>query len=225
MTTLKPTPAFRRGSLFIALGVLAMATLALPAYSQSYYGGVRGTVLDQNGGALTGAKVTLVNQGTNEQRAAVTGSAGDFVFSEVIPGTYSIAAEAPGFKKFEQKGIIVGTQQQVSVDAKLQVGQVTESIEVTEAVPLVEASNASQGQVLDNQKLTDLPNLGRNPFMLSKLAQNVVPGGQPGLQSHGRPERLFADLHRRRTGSRQQLPDRWRSDHRRHQSRHHHSLA
>ena len=179
MTTSRPSPAFRRASLLMALGVFATATLALPAYSQSYYGGVRGTVLDQNGGALTGAKVTLLNQGTNEQRAAVTGSAGDFVFSEVIPGTYSVAAEAPGFKKFEQKGIIVGTQQQVSVDAKLQVGQVTESIEVSESVSLVEASNASQGQVIDNQKLTDLPNLGRNPFMMSKLAQNVVPVGNP----------------------------------------------
>ncbi len=74
---------------------------------------------------------------------------------------------------------MVGTQQQVSVDAKLQLGQVTESIEVTGEVSLVEEQNASQGQVIDNQKLTELPNLGRNPFMLSKLAQNVVPVGNP----------------------------------------------
>ncbi len=73
MTTSRPSPAFRRASLFMALGVFATATLALPAYSQSYYGGVRGTVLDQNGGASTGAKVTLLNEGTNAQRAAVTG--------------------------------------------------------------------------------------------------------------------------------------------------------
>jgi trimeric autotransporter adhesin len=87
--------------------------------------------------------------------------------------------EAPGFKKFEQKGVLVGTQQQVSVDAKMQLGQVSESIEVSGAVEMVETSNASQGQVIDNQKLTELPNLGRNPFMLSKLAQNVVPVGNP----------------------------------------------
>ncbi|SPE28307.1 TonB-dependent receptor (fragment) [Candidatus Sulfopaludibacter sp. SbA3] len=128
---------------------------------------------------MASAKVSLINQGTNEQRSALTESAGEFVFSELIPGTYTLTAEAPGFKKFEQKGVIVGTQQQVSLDLKLQIGQVTESIEVTEMVSLVEASNASQGQVIDNQKLTDLPNLGRNPFMMSKLAQNVVPVGNP----------------------------------------------
>ncbi len=161
------------------IGVLLLAAAASGVLAQSYYGGLRGAALDQNGGALAGARITLTNDGTNAARSALTGSAGEFVFNEVVPGTYSILAEAPGFKKFEQRGVIVGTQQQVSVDVKLEVGQVTESIQVTEAVPLVEASNASQGQVIDNQKLVELPNLGRNPFMLSKLAQNVVPVGNP----------------------------------------------
>ena len=179
MTTLWLTPTSRQMFQRIGAGLLAVASLAMPAYPQSYYGGVRGTVLDQNGGALSGAKISLINQGTNEQRSSLTASAGEFAFSEIVPGTYTVTAEAPGFKKFEQKDVIVGTQQQVSLDVKLQVGQVTESIEVSEAVSLVEASNASQGQVIDNQKLTDLPNLGRNPFMMSKLAQNVVPVGNP----------------------------------------------
>jgi hypothetical protein len=162
------------------LRLLVLASIVtVNAFAQSYYGGLAGTVLDQNGGALAGAKVTLNNEGTNAQRSTVTVSAGEFVFNELVPGSYGLVVEAAGFKKFEQKGIIVGTQQQVSVDAKLQLGQVTESIEVSGTVSLVEESNASQGQVIDNQKLTELPNLGRNPFMLSKLAQNVVPVGNP----------------------------------------------
>ena len=163
----------------LAMALALAGAVALPGYAQSYYGGVRGAVLDQNGGALAGAKVSLINEGTNASRSTLTESTGSFVFSEVVPGTYSLVAEAPGFKKFEQKSVIVGTQQQVSLDLKLQLGEVTESIQVNEAVPLVETSNASQGQVIDNQKLTELPNLGRNPFMLSKLAQNVVPVGNP----------------------------------------------
>ncbi len=158
---------------------LACSAAVLPALAQSYYGGVRGSVLDQNGGALPGAKVSLINEGTNANRSTLTDSSGGYVFSEVVPGTYSLVSEAPGFKKFEQKGVVVGTQQQVAVDLKLQLGEVTESVQVTEEVPLVETSNASQGQVIDNQKLIELPNLGRNPFMLSKLAQNVVPVGNP----------------------------------------------
>ncbi len=156
-----------------------LAALATVCAAQSYYGGVRGTVTDQNGGALPGAKVTLRSEGTGEQRSTLTESAGDFVFSEVVPGAYTVVTEAPGFKRFEEKGVLVGTQQQVAMAVKMELGQVSESIQVTESAPLIEAATASQGQVIDNQQLTDLPNLGRNPFMMSKLAQNVVPVGNP----------------------------------------------
>ncbi len=179
MTTFGLRSNFNRIFTHLSLGLLVVSAAALPVYGQSYYGGVRGGVYDQNGGALQGAKVSLIDTATNAQRSVLTETTGEYVFSEVVPGTYMLVAEAPGFKKFEQKGVIIGTQQQLSVDLKLQIGAVTESIEVTESVSLVEASNASQGQVIDNQKLTDLPNLGRNPFMMSKLAQNVVPVGNP----------------------------------------------
>ena len=75
--------------------------------------------------------------------------------------------------------MIVATQETVSLDLKMEIGAVSESVQVTEEVPLIETSNASQGQVLDRQQLVDLPNLGRNPFMMSKLAQNVTPVGDP----------------------------------------------
>jgi len=149
------------------------------AQAQSYYGGLRGAIADQNGGAVPNVKVSLINEGTAAVRSALSTSGGEFVFSEVIPATYTLSAESPGFKKFERKGVVIGTQAQVSIDVNLEVGQVTESVQVTEQVPLVESANASQGQVLDNQKLTELPNLGRNPFMLSKLVQNVMPVGNP----------------------------------------------
>ena len=116
MTTVWPVPACRQMFPRIAIGLFALGLFAVPAHPQSYYGGVRGTVLDQNGGALSSAKVSLINQGTNEQRSTLTGSAGEFVFSEIVPGTYALVSEAPGFKKFEEKGVIVGTQQQVSLD-------------------------------------------------------------------------------------------------------------
>ncbi len=161
------------------LALLALFAGSLAAYGQSYYGALRGNVVDANGGAMATAKVTLTNEGTSETRSTVTASAGEFVFSEVNPATYSVTIESPGFKKLERHGIIVGTQQQISLDLRMEVGQVSESVQVTESAPLIEAATASQGQVLDNQKLSDLPNLGRNPFMLSKLAANVIPVGNP----------------------------------------------
>jgi hypothetical protein len=162
-----------------AAWLLVMVCAAMFLQGQSYYGGLRGVVLDQNGGGVPNAKTTLIDEGTGAQRAALSTSSGEFVFSEVVPGTYSVTAEAPGFKKFERKNVIVGTQQQVSLDLKLEIGQVSESVQVTADAPLVDSATASQGQVLDNQKLTELPNLGRNPFMLSKLVQNVIPVGNP----------------------------------------------
>ena len=147
--------------------------------AQSYYGSLRGTVVDPNGGSVASAKVTMVDEGTGASRSELSKSTGEFVFNEVVPATYAVAVEAPGFKKFERKGIVVGTQQQISVDMKLEVGQVSESVQVTEEAPLVESATASQGQVIDNQKISDLPNLGRNPFLLSKLVANVIPVGNP----------------------------------------------
>ena len=78
------------------------------------------------------------------------------------------------------KGIIVNTQEFIELDLKLEVGQVTDSVNVTEESALLETTNASVGQVIDREKLEDLPDLGRNPFMLAvRISQNVVPGGDP----------------------------------------------
>jgi hypothetical protein len=90
-----------------------------------------------------------------------------------------VTVEAPGFKKLEKAGVIVGTAQSLQVDLKVEVGEVSSSVQVNEEVPLIETANASNGQVLDAQKMTDLPNLGRNPFLMAKLSTNVVAAGDP----------------------------------------------
>src|SRR5207253_10601879 len=104
---------------------------------------------------------------------------GEYVFSQVIPGTYSVAVETQGFKKVERKNIILETQNQLTIDMQMEVGNLAESISVTTETPLIETATASQGQVIDNQKLVDLPNIGRNPFMMSKLAPNIQQVGNP----------------------------------------------
>ena len=151
---------------------------SLSLFAQSYRGGVRGAVKDAGGATIPGAKVALVDVNTNVTRNTVTNDAGEYVFNAVEPADYKIVAEFPGFKKLERAARI-GTQEFLTVDIALEVGEVTESIQVTEEVPLIETSNASTGQTVDRQKLVDLPNLGRNPFMMSKLSSNVVQIGNP----------------------------------------------
>ncbi len=156
---------------------LMLVPLAL--YGQSYFGGIRGVVLDAAGAAVSQAVVSLTDEATGTHRSTVSSAEGTYNFSQVVPATYRIAVEAPGFKKFERQHVIVNTQSLFALDVQLEVGAVSESVEVTAEAPQIESTNASQGQVLDRQKLIDLPNLGRNPFMMSKVAQNVMPAGDP----------------------------------------------
>lgn len=169
--------SFRENSFVRCVPLLLLAAFSL--CGQSYQGGVRGTITDDQGAAVADVHVTLINPGTAVSRDTLTNSTGQYVFNTVDPATYKIVAEAPNFKKFERENVVIATQQFVTVDVKLELGSVSQSVMVTDEVPVVDNADASNGQVLDSQKLTDLPNLGRNPFLLSKLSTNVEPVGDP----------------------------------------------
>ncbi|MGC4050602.1 MAG: carboxypeptidase-like regulatory domain-containing protein [Paludibaculum sp.] len=162
-------------SYFVVALLLCGETLS----AQSFQGSLRGRLTDESGAAVPDAKVTLRDEATGITRSSLTSSAGEYTFPSLNPATYTVQAQAPGFKTMEKAGVVVATQSAVTVDLTLTLGQVSESVNVTEEVPLIETANASTGQVIDRQKLEDLPNLGRNPFMMSKLSQNVVQVGNP----------------------------------------------
>ena len=143
---------------------LLLSGVAVGLYAQSFQGGVRGIVTDPGGAVVPNVKVVLIDQATSEQRATLSNSAGEYSFTSVNPATYTVRAEAPSFKKFEHLGVAVATQEFVTVDVKLQIGDTNLTVNVNEEVPLVETANADTGQVVDKQKLDDLPNMGRNPF-------------------------------------------------------------
>jgi hypothetical protein len=171
MTLQTISGAFRTTTLF-ALAVLTVC-------AQTYQGGVRGLVQDPDGAAIPAAKVTLVNQATGVMRSTVSGATGEYSFSSIDPATYNMTVEAPGFKRMQRNQVLIGTQEFVTLDVKLDLGSVNESVMVTAEVPLIETSNASNGQVVNSQQLADLPNLGRNTYLMSKLSNNVVPVGDP----------------------------------------------
>jgi hypothetical protein len=148
--------------------------------AQTFQGGVRGRVTDQGGAVVPMAMVTLVNDASGEQRSTLTNEAGEYTFTAINPASYTLRAQAPSFKKFEHAGVVVATQGFPTVDVQLELGDVTQTINVNEEVSVVETANASTGQVIDKQKLDDLPNMGRNPFYETvKVSQNVTPAGDP----------------------------------------------
>lgn len=148
-------------------------------FGQGFQGTLRGRVVDSTGAVVPVAKITLTDEGTSISRSTITNDQGEYTFASVNPATYSVAAESSGFKQALRKGVTLATQQAVTVDFTLDVGQGSDTINVTADPAAIETSDASTGQLIDRQKIEDLPNLGRNPFMLSKLSESVVQVGNP----------------------------------------------
>lgn len=163
----------------IAVSTLSLAIISFYSFAETYYGGIRGTVLDPTGQVISSATVRLKNEATNVERAVTTNSSGEYVFSSLDPASYTITVASPGFKTLTRSGVVVSTQEFLTLDLKVDLGTANDSVLVTAEMPVVDNSNASNGQVIDTQKLADLPNLGRNPFLFSKLNNDVAPVGDP----------------------------------------------
>jgi len=160
--------------LAVLVGFLTLITTTL--YGQVDTGAILGTVKDQSGGVIPGAKVTLTNTGTGISVTTQAGADGSYVFRPVKIGAYSVAAEFQGFRKTEQQDVRVDVQQQVVVDLTLIPGQLTQSVEVTGAPPALQTQDASVGQVVGAREVNDLPLNGRNFTFLAQLSAGVTQG-------------------------------------------------
>lgn len=161
------------------LGLLAAALCAAPAaVGQTTFGSITGLVKDASGAVIPGAQVTLKNLGTTEQRTMTTGSDGLYQFVNLTPGNYSVRVNKQGFKSFDRTPVVVEVNQTVRIDATLQVGEVTQTVQVTSQTPLLQPETSSLGQVIGTRLVNTLPLNGRNSMNLVSLAPSVVPQGQ-----------------------------------------------
>jgi hypothetical protein len=146
------------------------------AHAQSFQGGLRGSVKDAQG-VIPGVTVTMTNEATGVTRDTISNSSGEYSFPAMDPSSYTVKAAVQGFKTFERKGIRIGTQQFITLDIVLEVGQLEESITVTADAPLIETSNASHGEVLDAKTIESLPTIGRNAFLMAVTVPTVQSSG------------------------------------------------
>jgi hypothetical protein len=121
--------------------------------------------------------VTLTNLGTAEKRTQTTGGDGLYSFVNLFPGRYKIEVEKTGFKRFTRPEVIVEVNQTSHIDVTLQVGDVTQTVEVTAETPLLQSETSSLGQVVERRATNELPLNGRNIFNLTAIAPSVVPQG------------------------------------------------
>ncbi|MBL8213348.1 MAG: TonB-dependent receptor [Bryobacterales bacterium] len=153
------------------------------------FGDISGEVRDESGAVVAGVSVTLTNVGTNATRSTESNDQGVYAFPALQPGEYVLKAEKQGFKTFNRTGIQIEVQLSARINIDMQVGAVSESIEVSAQAALLQSENATVGTVIDNKRILELPLAGRNAFNLVALAPNVSFGfpaaGQAGSRQGG----------------------------------------
>ena len=147
--------------------VLAIGVQLAPA--QELRGRIGGTVADGTGAVIPAANVTLSNDDTNVTATAQTSAAGQYLFDFVLPGMYTLTVESEGFRSFQQQNILVQTRADITVDAALEIGAVTETVTVEEAPVAVSFTTTTMETTLDTRMSQELPLLNRNPYMLAAL--------------------------------------------------------
>jgi len=145
---------------------------SFPSSGQEVTARLAGTIKDAAGGVVPQAALNATNVNTGLATRTTSDSAGDYVFPALAPGDYTLTVEKAGFSTAAISGISLTVNQKASVDVVLQVGQVTQSVKVEGAAPLVDSTSASLGTVVDQQPILDLPLNLRRPTMLAL----VVPG-------------------------------------------------
>lgn len=170
----------RRHLLFPALLGLAVLLLAGPASAQTVLGRVAGTVLDASGAVLPGATITLTNVATNQVSTAVSSDTGAFVFPQVPAGTYKAVIELQGFKTATYTQVIVNVGTEYSLTARLELGQLAETVEVTAGVSLVKTTTPEVSTTVQQREVLALPLSGRDVTGLIRMQAGV-----PGLSQRG----------------------------------------
>lgn len=166
-------------------GAALLVSLACATQAQTL-GTITGEVKDATGANVAGASITIRNVGTNGLRSVVTNEEGLYTAPALNPGMYEVRVEKQGFKSATRAAFELQVQQTARVDFMLEIGAVTETVEVQGSAAMLATENATVGTVIERQRITDLPLNGRNFLSLVALSPNVTYGFAPAAQAAGR---------------------------------------
>ncbi|NUQ28102.1 MAG: TonB-dependent receptor [Acidobacteriaceae bacterium] len=162
--------------------LLLILLLAVPlGYAQRYLGSIQGQVTDSTGAVIPGAEVVAEETSTHFKTLAKTNGAGAYTFASLNPGTYTVTTTAGGFKSTSHTGVILTAGNLQQVDFQIEPGAATETVNVAASSnTLLDAASPNIATTLSTQEVTDLPNAGRNPFVMATLAAGVINTGSGG---------------------------------------------
>lgn len=169
----------------ILSGFLTLVLLFPELQAQTTYGSIVGTARDASGAIVPGVRVTVTNTSTNVSAAAVTSELGAYSFTTLLPGPYKLVAEVGGFRPVDISGIQLQVNQTVRHDLVMQIGQVTEKVEVAATLATLATDTSDVGQVVNNKQIVELPLNGRQYLALAGLTNGVVTGGSAGGDNAG----------------------------------------
>ena len=155
--------------------VFIMGASGFPVRAQIVTGSIVGTAVDPSGAAVPGAQVVLVNLGTQFSRTVTADSTGSYVFAALLPGEYRVVASAPGFTKQEITDIVLEVAQTLREDIRFTLGATTQEVTVRATASHLEGQTSSVGQVINEQRVENLPLNGRNFMQLAQIGSGVAP--------------------------------------------------
>jgi len=170
-------------SRLLALFLIVLAFSSL-SFAQKDTGSIVGTVKDQTGALVANAKVTVTDVERGPALTTTTNDAGEYVASPLRIGRYTVMVQHPGFKQAVSVPVNLDVQQRIAINVTLQVGQISEAVEVTGAAPLLETETSELGQVVDHKRVANLPLNGRNFAQLALLTAGTAPS-EPGARDEG----------------------------------------
>ncbi len=180
----------RRGATLASTLAAGWSVFAGLALAQDPRGSILGTVADPSGAVIPRVEVRAVNSETGVAASATTNEAGRFQIPFLLPGNYRVTAELTGFKRFVQDGVQVRVSETSELAIAMEVGAVSESVEVREQTPLLDTSSSSLGRVIDRERVLALPVRGGNPIELELLTPGVVNGTNLRLRKPSSPDAL-----------------------------------
>ncbi|MBI3679648.1 MAG: TonB-dependent receptor [Acidobacteria bacterium] len=159
----------------VGIACLLLCLGCAESAGQIVSGTITGVVSDASGAVVAGAEVAAVNTQTGLKRMTTTNESGIFSLPQLPPGGYDVSASAQGFKKYEVSGVVLRVDQTVRVELRLEVGAITQEVQVSAAAAQIQSETSSLGQVIDRERIVELPLNGRNFMQLANISSGVAP--------------------------------------------------
>ncbi len=163
----------KKASCLIAVALVVALLTAVPMPAQTSFGSITGLIRDSSGAVMPGVAITVTNDKTGTSRTATSDANGNYNVPSLLPAVYSVSAELKGFKKAVTTGATLEVNQTLRVDLTMEVGEVSQTVEVQAEAPLLQSESSTVGTVIENKQVVELPLNGRSFTELTYL----VPGG------------------------------------------------